>query len=195
MATILPMLPTGDFKFTYVPNALDHTPGGGGETQRINRLGDRFQVETTFKARGEQGVALLALLNSSRGSKVRLPIPQEIDIGSPGTSVLVDGANTGTALDLKGLPNGYVLKAGQFITVVKSGKRYLHQIVEESTANGSGLAATTIVPMLRTPLVGDEVVEVSEPSIEGYLTAREGEWVANGWLKSIALTVGVKEAE
>lgn len=195
MATTLPQLPKGDFKLRFISNYIDLQPSGGGETQRINRLGDRFAVETTFKLRGDQGMGVIATLNANKGSKVRLYIPQEIEIGNPGSSVQVNGSASGTTVVLKGLTANYVLQSGQFISIVKSGKRYLHQVVTDVTASGLGAATVSIVPMLRVSLTGDEVVEVATPSIEGFLTSRETDWIQNGWLKTVAVTVSVMEGE
>lgn len=195
MATFLPALPRGTYKIKYVSNYLDLQSSAGGEVQRVSKMGDRFALETTFKVWADQGLGLVAKLNSNRGSKVRVIIPQALDIGSPGSSVLSDGANQGTTLNLKGLPVGYALQPGQFITVVKSGKRYLHQIVEADAADAFGKTAATIVPMLRAALVADDVVEVAEPTIEGFLQTRETEWVQNDQLRSVEITVSVMEAE
>lgn len=195
MATLLPELPRGDFRFRYISNHLDLQPSGGGETQRVNRLGDRFAFETSFKVLGAQGIGLIAVLNANKGSKVRVLIPQPIVVGSPGSSVLVNGANAGQTLVVKGVAASHPFKSGQFITVVKSGKRYLHQVVADVTSSGGGTATLTIVPTLRVALTGDEVVEVAAPSIEGFLTARETEWVTHTGHKSVAMTISVMEAE
>lgn len=195
MATLLPALPRGPFKLTFISNYLDLQSSAGGEVQRVNKLGDRFALETTFTLRGDQGIGLIAKLNANRGSKVRVPIPQAIEIGSPGSSVLADGANSGTTINIKGLPDGYALQPGQFITVLKAGKRYLHQIVEADPADEDGKTVATIVPMLRIALAANDVIEVAEPTIEGFLQARETEWTQNGWLQSVGVTVKVSEAE
>lgn len=195
MTTLLTALPRGPYKLTFISNYLDLQSSAGGEVQRVSKMGDRFALETSFTLKGDQGIGLVAKLNANRGSRVRVPVPQAIEIGTPGSSVLADGANQGTTLNLKGLPDGYALQPGQFITVVKSGKRYLHQIVEADPADEDGKTAAVIVPMLRVALVANDVVEVAEPSIEGFLQARETEWTQNGWLQSVGVTVKVSEAE
>jgi len=191
---LLDRLPRGEFKFSYLSNAFDLTPSGGGETLRVDRLGARFQMESTFSLRGHQGVALLAKLNQATGQKVRIPVDQPIDIGSPGSSVVV-ASGSGQTLAVTGLTASYAVQAGQFITLVKSGKRYLHQVVNAVTANGSGAASLTVIPTLRIPLSGGESVEVANPSIEGFLTARENAWSLNSRLRSVTVTVSVTEAE
>lgn len=195
MATLLPELPRGDFRFRFISNHLDLQPSGGGETQRVNRLGDRFAFETSFKVLGVQGIGLIAVLNANKCSKVRVYIPQTVAVGSPGSSVLVNGANSGQSLVLKGVAASNPFTSGQFITIVKSGKRYLHQVVANATASGGGAVTLTIVPTLRIALTGDEVVEVATPSIEGFLTARETEWVTHTGHNSVAMTISVMEAE
>ena len=97
-------------------------------------------------------------------------------------------------ISLKGLTAGYVLKAGQFISVVKAGKRYLHQVYEAATASGGGLANAKITPALRVPLTGNEIVEIAEPTIEGFLQSSSAEWTTD-FQQTITLTVAVREAE
>lgn len=194
MAFLFPALPDGSFKFTYVSNRKEQRPTSGGSTQVINSLGDRFRMETTFKVRAGQGVGLNAQINANLGQKVRVPVPQPFDIGTPGEAVQVNGSNAGRTLRVKGLPAGYEFKNGQFVTVVKGAKRYLHQVVGDLSANGAGQASLAITPMLRTPLAGNETVEVANPTIEGFLTNRENPWVL-GFVGSVEMTVSVEEAE
>lgn len=194
-STLLPQLPRGSYRWQYISNNIDLTSADTGVTQRVSKLGDKFEVSTTFRVRGEQGIGLMAVLNSNKSKKVRLPFPQTMDIGSPGNAVKVNGAASGTTINLKGFTPNYKLKAGQFISVVHNAKRYLHQVVFDVTANGSGVAQTVIIaPMLRAPVIGDETVEVAEPTIEGYLTTNTNEWVSD-FIKSVAVTVTVREAE
>ncbi|MNY55495.1 hypothetical protein D3C86_1914790 [compost metagenome] len=93
---------------------------------------------------------------------------------------------------MKGVAPSYRFQSGQFITVVRSGKRYLHQIVVETTASAGGTATLAIVPMLRASLTGNEVIDVSNPTIEGYLASRENPWVQN---VGVTVTITVEEAE
>lgn len=194
MAFLFPRLPRGTFEFEFIGNDLRQDPGEGGPTLVVARLGTRFKVSTTVRLRGDQGMALVALKNGKMTERVRLLINQVIDIGSPGSSVQVNGANQGSILNLKGLPAGYDLKGGQFISIVKAGKRYLHQIVEPATATAGGLATAAIAPMLRVPLTGNEVIEVAEPSVEGYLEGPTNDF-ATDYMKTVTVTVSVKEAE
>lgn len=194
MATLIPALPRGRYDFEFVSNFTDQSPPLGGETQRISKLGDRFSVSTECTLRGDQGVAVIALLNANRGARVRLPIPQSIAVGSPG-SPLVDGSHAGgTSLDIKGLAAGYPLRGGQFISIVKSGRRYLHQVVQPVTADGSGDASVAIVPMLRVSLAGNEVIEIDDVTVEGFLDGPKTEWSKLS-MDLITVKITVREAE
>lgn len=195
MALLLPELPRGVYKWSFIGNFFDQTGGEGGETTMVGKLGSRFQVETTPKLHGRDGIALVAKLNANRGLKVRLPFRQPgIEIGNPGNPS-VNAASEGTTLSLKGLSAGYHLQAGQMVSVVKNGKRYLHQIVDEVFATGGGTATATITPMIRTPLAGGETVEIANPTIEGFLQmSGQTEWVV-GYTEAVEVTVTVKEAE
>lgn len=194
MAYLLPRLPRGQFDFEYIGNNLIQDPGEGGETLVIARLGTRFKVSTTIRLRGDQGMALVALLNGKRTEKVRLLINQVIDIDPAGSAVQANGSNQGSILKFKGLPANYALRGGQYFTVVKNGKRYLHQIIEPTTATPGGLATAAITPMLRVALSGNEAIEVDEPSIEGYLDGPTNEY-GTDFAKTVSLKVSVKEAE
>ncbi len=194
MAYLFPRLPRGQFEFEYIGNNLIQDPGEGGETLVIARLGTRFKVSTTVRLRGDQGMGLVALVNGKRTEKVRLLINQMMAIATAGSAVQANGANQGSILKFKGLPANYPLRGGQYFTVVKNGKRYLHQIVEPTTATPAGLATAVITPMLRVALTGNEVIEVDAPSIEGYLDGPTSSY-GTDFDKTVTVTVTVKEAE
>lgn len=192
MAFLFPKLPQGKTNLTFVPNFKDLQPSGGGPLQRVSQLGDRYKLEHTMTLRGDQGMGVVADMNANAGQKVRVPVPQMIDIGSPGDTVLTSGANAGRSLSVKGVAPSYSFRKGQYLTIVRSGKRYLHMVTADVTASAGGLATLPIVPMIRTILTGNEAVEVREPSIEGYLTNRENQWVQN---IGVSVTIIVQEAE
>ncbi|WP_295217338.1 hypothetical protein [uncultured Brevundimonas sp.] len=139
-------------------------------------------------------MGLVALVNGKRTEKVRLLINQMMAIATAGSAVQANGANQGSILKFKGLPANYPLRGGQYFTVVKNGKRYLHQIVEPTTATPAGLATAVITPMLRVALTGNEVIEVDAPSIEGYLDGPTSSY-GTDFDKTVTVTVTVKEAE
>lgn len=192
MAFLFPKLPQGRTNLTFNSNFKDLQPNGGGPHQRVSQLGDRYKLEHTMSLRGVQGMGVVADMNANAGQKVRVPVPQMFDIGSPGNTIQVSGSNAGRSLSVKGVAASYLFRKGQYLTIVRSGKRYLHMITADVTATAGGLATLPIVPMIRTVLTGNEVVEVREPTIEGYLTNRENAWVQN---IGVSVTLIVQEAE
>lgn len=193
---ILSKPPRGSAKVSYVSNGQDHQPTHGGPTKRINRLGDRFSYEIALRARGDQGSALVAKLNAGRSQKVRIPIRQAVEFPVVGGPVTVSTAvSGGTSLNMTGLPNGHVLKGGQFISVTGvNGVSYLHQIIEDATSNASGTVALTVAPMIRTVLNVGDPVRVNDPVIEGYLVGAATEWTVD-FIGSVQVGFVVMEAE
>lgn len=59
-------------------------------------------------------------------------------------------AVTATTIALSTLPANFVFMAGDYISLVKSGKYSLHQIMEAVTGNGSGVATVTVEPPVVT---------------------------------------------
>jgi len=192
MAFLFPKLPQGKYSFTFISNFKDLRPTGGGPVQRVGGLGDRYKFEHTMSLNGGQGMGIVADMNANAGQKVRVPVPQMIDPGAPGDNIQTNGPSAGRSLKLKNVASGYVFQKGQFLTIVRSGKRYLHMVTAETTATAGGLVTVAIVPTLRAALVGNEAVEVREPTIEGYLSNRENPWVQN---IGVTVTLTVEEAE
>lgn len=195
MAASLPRLPRGESKLTYVSNYIDLTPGGGGSTQRISKLGDRFRYEHSFILRGVQAMGVAAVLNANVANTVSVPISQAIQIGNPGSTVQANGASQGRSLKLKGLTPSYPFRAGQYISITRSGRSYLHQVTADVQALVNGTVTLAIVPTLRVPILGNEVVAVANPIIEGFLTTREQPYVTNTFVASVKLEVSILEAE
>lgn len=188
--------PRGTAKVTYQSNAIDNVPTHGGPTKRVNRLGDRLGYEVSFRANGEQGSAFVAKLNAGRSDKVRVPIRQAVDYAQVGGPITVATAiSGGQSINLTGFASGHVLKGGQMISVRGvNGVSYLHQIVNDATANASGVVALTVVPMVRTILNVGDPVQVNDPVIEGYLAGNATEWTID-FIRSVQVAYTVLEAE
>ncbi len=97
-------------------------------------------------------------------------------IAPAGNPVIDGGSQAGSALTLRGLTPGTVLKLGQFFSLVHNGRRYLHMVAANAVADGAGRVSIAIAPMLRV-IVGDgETVEIAHPLIQGSLSGNEVTW-------------------
>ena len=163
-----------DFAPDLVPPARDLRSSEGTSVQRISRLGQHWLFNCQVKAQTyEQALAWAALLEQS-AELMTLKIAQpKLNIGTPGTSVQVDGSGqTGSVLKLKGLPAGYVGKAGQWLSVVTGGRRYVYRLRSNATASGAGIMDAPVNPMIRAAHLNNDVVEVAEPKVTGFVTLR-----------------------
>lgn len=72
---------------------------------------------------------------------------------------------SGAKLGLKELPAGFQLSAGDYLSLVVEGRRVLHQVVEDATANGSGITgAFAVRPAPWIGTVADMAVTLKKPS-------------------------------
>lgn len=146
------------------------TPFLGGPTQRINRLGTRWAMRVTMPPiRAEAARPWLDALSRGTEDGVVMRIPQDIDVGDPGAPLVSAAVTAGMVLPIKGLTPGYAVKASQRLTVIHNGRRYNHVFSADGVANGSGVLSAAIWPMIRTGLSINDVVEIAEPKIEGWL--------------------------
>jgi hypothetical protein len=179
-------LPAHEFQdVAYIP--LDFggslSPPLGGPEQRLNRLGNRTAVRITTKplANAAEGRIFFQRLMRGRSEGVITTLPQSgLDVGSPGSPVVATGVSGGSALGISGLSSGYVLREGQPLSIIHSGRRYLH-FVDADTASSGGAATISITPMIRVALTAGDTIELALPMIEGAL---EGDPVA--WERSSA---------
>lgn len=188
--------PRGTAKLSYLSNSIDHQPTHGGATKRINRLGDRFSFEVAIRARADQGSALVARLNAARSDKVRIPVRQAVDYARiTGPVRVATSISGGQSLNLNGLPAAHQLKCGQMISIkAVNGVSYLHQIVNDATANASGVITLAVAPMIRSILNVGDLVEVNDPIIEGYLAGSATEWTVD-FMRTVQVGFTIVEAE
>lgn len=154
------------------------TPPLGGTDQRINRGGSRHAV--TYAVDFDTDEEFRRFAQKLRRAKTEGALARFIQIGlaigSPG-SPLVDGATAGgTTLPVKGLTPYYAVREGQFLSVIVSGRRYVHSVDAEAVADASGDVELTITPELRISLAGDEVIEIAKPMIEGLTEGDVVQW-------------------
>lgn len=166
-----------------LPNAMqmflkdfggDLTPFLGGPVQRINRIGTRLGARFTMPEM-EQDEAMAYVSRLMRGKQLGVIVPwvrTDFDPGNPGTP-LIASSSSGTALALKGLSSGYTIVEGQFLSIIRASRRYLHVATGDVTATSGGLATVSVFPSTRVTFATDDIVELEEPMIEGTLLPGE----------------------
>lgn len=80
----------------------------------------------------------------------------DIQGGWNGTAVV--SSVSGATLGLTGLPANYQFKAGDRVGLEQSGKYGYYEVLEDITANGSGVASITVAPFLHTGLFNTSAV-------------------------------------
>jgi hypothetical protein len=152
--------------------------GGGGSDQRLNRLGDRYQIAIKLPARLSGSIlsGLLAALKQAltQGAVMKFHQPG-LRIGTPGTPVVDGGNQGGSFIALRGLQPGYAIRIDQFFSIVHNGRRYLHSAAAQTIAGADGKAIVPITPMLRIRPADGAVCEFA-PHIEGFLTGNSVAW-------------------
>jgi len=161
----------------------------GGAMQKLNRLGDRYALDVTMPPldNEDHGRAWIAALVVAQRQGAILPWPQPgLVVGAPGAPVVAGAGQAGSTLLLRGFSAGYRMRAGQFVSLIVGGRRYLHMAAAVTVAAGNGTMALPIAPMLRARPGDGALVEVAAPMIEGLL---EGD--SRGWTLDAALYTGL----
>lgn len=142
----------------------------GGAFQRLNRLGNRFALVITYPRLKPEpdGRILAARLRRAKTEGALFPVPQPgLDIGNPGAPVVNGADQSGSTLILRGFAAGYVLREGQFFSIIHGGRRYLHAANADAVATAAGGMTVNLHPMLRIRPANGAIVEVAKPYIEG----------------------------
>ena len=168
------------------------TPAIGGAEQELLRKGTRYAL--TFS------MPVMTYVQSmewddlmAEGDTVLMRVFQPgLVIPNPGAPLVKGAGQAGTSLTIDGLPNGYVIRKGQFLSVVSAGQRFLYR----AKASATSVAGTATIPlrtMLRRPPNDNDVVEIAQPMIEGFVRDL-GEW-AVGVDRLVGLQFTVRERE
>lgn len=171
-------LPVGESPGQFACTLMD-----AGFTQRavqsvdyIPRKGSRYRAAFAFRpiSLDERRVMVARLIDGKQGG-VRVPLPLLQPQGSPGSPVVASGA-AGRTLPLSGLTPGYAILEGYWLSIVKDGQHYLHNVKVGAVANGSGVASITLNELLRTDFAVGAAVHLAEPQVEGLITGDEWSW-------------------
>lgn len=143
----------------------------GGVT-RVKALGPALWTAEfrSVPQTGAEARALLAWLDTlDSGAQtftaydVRHPYPASDPTGAHADTVQINGASGGE-ISLKGLPAGFVLTAGDWLSFAFGGGRALHRVAETVTANGSGVTASFAVrPVVRAGATVNTAVALKQP--------------------------------
>ena len=189
MAINLPSLPFGaNTEIKLKSSAVDHTPFLGGPVQRISRLGDKWSVKIDCRKMypSQSGPIITALL-LGLSEKVLMTVPQPgIDTSQWADGQIFGAVAGGKTIVITG--GGAAKQVGQFLSIVKNGVRYLHQV---AAVAGNTLS---IIPALKVSLDGGETVEFGAPKIEGFIAGNEQSWTV-GLAENLGLSFEIGEAQ
>lgn len=149
-------------------------PAFGDGEQELLRKGSRYAL--TFQMPPMRYVTSMDWDDlMAEGDTVVMKVHQPgFDTGAPGAPRVNGAGQTGMSLVLDGLTPSYVIRKGQFLSVIVSGRRYLYRARDEVVAT-DGAVTVPLRTMLRFPPADNDVVEIGQPMIEGFVRDL-GEW-------------------
>lgn len=150
------------------------SPAFGDGEQQLLRKGSRYAL--TFQMPPMRYVTSMDWDDlMAEGDTVVMRVHQPgFDTGAPGSPRVNGAGQTGMSLVLDGLTPSYVIRKGQFLSVIVSGRRYLYRARDEVVAT-DGAVTVPLRTMLRFPPADNDVVEIGQPMIEGFVRDM-GEW-------------------
>lgn len=192
-------LPDGIMPNLAIPRLVDMgfvQQSAGGSATRIDRPGNRMEVEFTFPPMpAEQARAVISRIMRAKSAGIRIEYPlMGEDQGAPGVPV-VDGSDSGgRTLKLRGLTPGYMAKEGFWLNLIgPDGTLYLHLVSQPVQASAFGKATITPEPPLRIFPADGAIVNLTRPVIEGQLVS-EPTWTLGLGDIVTGLTFTVREA-
>ena len=152
------------------------TPFLGGPEIRINRLGTRFGLRVSLHPMRSRDQALIIQSRLLQGREDRLIMGWRqpgFDAGDPGAPKLSANVVSGMVLPLKDMTPGYLIREGQFFSIIHAGRRYMHMFRADAIVDPGGNVNAAIWPMIRTGLSTNDIVEIVFPQIEGQVSPGE----------------------
>ena len=166
-------LPTSPGFSNVKPYLID--PGGiersalGGASQRINRMGWRFGMDCALPPlESPLAEKWVAQLNAGQSQGVIFNVSQPNIVVVP-ANLRIRVASAGTVLSVENAAPGYLIRSGQFISFVVSGKIYCCQVFDDVTFPSSGQAVVGLVTPLRVLVSVATPLEIVAPKIEAWL--------------------------
>lgn len=152
-------------------------PGGlGGPDQRVNRLGNRWQVGVEMPPMSpDDALAWSVALTMGVEDGVSWRIWQTgTPPGSAGTVRVAGAGQAGRALALDGFYPGFALRMGMCLSILTGGQRYLYRAATALRADTGGTATAQLTSALRVQPADNDPVEIAAPVIEGLLVEGPG---------------------
>ena len=153
------------------------TQRGIGSLSRIDRKGSRYKLACSYGPfYPDQGRVMVARLIAGKSEGIRIPYPLLISQGSPGAPVVDGAVTTGKTLLIRGLTPGYFCKEGYWLSLVKSGRHFLHNVKTGGMADASGELTVTLNEMLRDSFADGATINLAKPMVEGLVEGDEWQW-------------------
>lgn len=174
----------------------DMQPVLGGALQRVSRLGNRHAMDVQMPPmRYPDAMAWIQRLKRGRVERVIMEVTQpDFSMAEERVTVVNQAVSGGNTIKIQGLLPSFVLKEGQFLSILFGPRNYLYSIDADQAADLAGVATVTITPMLRTPLSAGSPVRIFPPVIEGALSGDEFSWNVD-IARMVGLSFTVTEAE
>lgn len=193
-ATNLPLVPApASMSLGLVDASNILSPAFGGDDQELLRKGTRNALTYQMPPmRYETAMGWSAL--RKKGALVRMRVYQPgFDTGAPGAPKVDGAGQAGSSLVVKGLTPHYVVRQFQFLNVITSDQWFLYQSASEVVADSAGEVTIALMEMLRRPHADNDLIELADPLIEGFVRDL-GEW-AVGTDRLVGLQFTVRERE
>lgn len=194
MTKTLPTTP-GAIEFTprLITSRTENSPAFGSSDQRFARMGSRYAFDV--KLEPQDSTAAMDWIDIETESETCVwPVPLlDLDPGTVGAPRIDGAGQTGSTLNLKGLTPNLWIRKGQWLSVITSDRRYLYRARATIIADAAGEASLPLCTLLRVPHADEDVVELAEPKIEGFVTLPEDAWRIQGEDRLIWLSFTIKE--
>jgi len=166
----------------------------GGNLKRIGRKGSRYAFDFVMPRMGYSDSLAFIRLRSEDGL-VSIRVPQhDLEIGTPGAVIRVNGAGqAGASLDADGFTPAYAMRQGQLLTHFPvTGPRRIYCCVEEAQANDLGQMTIPLETMLGVPPSDGDLIEVGDPTIEGFAIFDPSIWTTD-FAREVGLSFSIEE--
>lgn len=194
MTKVLPAYPGAlSISPRLITSRTENMPAFGTPDQRFTRMGSRYAIEVKLEPMREAEAMDWVDLETESDTCL-WPIPLvDFEPGPTGAPKVKGAGQSGSSLDLDGLTPQLAIRKGQWLSVVTSSRRYLYRTSAEAIVDADGEVTLPLTTLLRVPHADNDVVEIEEPKIEGFVTLPDDAWRMDGADQLIWLTFTIKE--
>lgn len=166
----------------------------GGAIQRVNRLGNRWGVQITMPPMlPDDTLVWQAALMEGLEEGVSMMLCQLCDFDNSGAVAINGAGQSGKSIICDNATPGYIVKAGQFISVTTGGNSYCYMVASNARADAGGNLAIALTSRLRAEPADDDAVNVAAPKIEGLL-AETPTWLYDASRLGLGFSFTIVEA-